>query len=353
MRILHVDGGQRWGGGQNQVRLLMHALERKHVKQLCLCPAGSPLERRLRVEGLPVETAPWNSPADLHVVRRIWSLSKDFDLLHCHEEPALQAAALPAWLRRKPTVATRRIHAGAKPGRWSRPERVIAVTDTVRRRLLESEVEDDRVVVIPPAIDIEEVHNLDWASPTLRDRLGIDETEFLVGTVGAMLDFKNQKLIPHAAALERSILWVIVGEGPERGNIEYAIKAHGVEANVRIAGSPVDARPFIREFNAFVFTSRGEALGASLLDAMALDVPVVAPDDAGPGELLGPVHAETGASLHAPDDAAALAAAIRRIRDEPDLAKKMIEAQRRRLADYRIRNTVDRVMDVYREVLGG
>jgi glycosyltransferase involved in cell wall biosynthesis len=353
MRILHLDGARRWGGGQNQVRLLMHELERRKIRQLCLCPAASPLERRLRAESLPVAAMRWRGGTDIGVARAIHRLAKDYDILHCHDGHALQLSLIPAWLRKKPIIATRRVHFAARPAVWNRPVKVIAITEAVKRRLVESGTDESRILVVNSAIDIEEVKGLEEASPSLRDRLGVDEGEFLAGTVGAMFEFKNQKLIAHAAALDRSILWIIVGEGPERGNIESAIKAHGVNAHVRLAGAPADARPFIREFNAFVFTSRGEALGTSLLDAMALDVPVVAPDDAGPGELLGPVHAETGNSLYPLDDAAALAAAVRRIRDEPELRRTMITAQRKRLGDYRIQSTVDDVVDVYRDVLGG
>jgi glycosyltransferase involved in cell wall biosynthesis len=353
VRILHVDGSSRWGGGQNQIRLLMHELARRNVRQLCLCPAASPLERRLRSEGLPAAAMAWRGGFDLRVIRAILRLSKDHDLLHCHDSHALQVCLFPAWLRKKPMVATRRVQFSAKPAAWNRPERVIAITEWVKHRLLESGIDESRITVIHSAIDIDEVKGLQAATPSLRDRLGVDEDEFLVGTVGAMFEFKNQKLIPHAAALERSILWVIVGEGPERPNIETAIKAHGVEANVRLAGAPADARPFIREFDAFIFTSRGEALGTSLLDAMALDVPVIAPDDGGPGELLAPVHAVTGASLYPADNATALAAAVRRVRDEPALRKVMIEAQRVRLGDFRIQQTADSVLDVYRDILGG
>jgi glycosyltransferase involved in cell wall biosynthesis len=353
MRILHLDGAHRWGGGQNQVRLLMHELERRHIRQLCLCPAASPLERRLRAESLPVAAMRWRGGTDISVARAIHRLAKDYDLIHCHDGHALQLALVPAWLRKTPIVATRRLHFSARPAVWNKPARVIAITEAVKRRLIESGINESRIRVVHSAIDIDEVKQLAKATPTLRDRLGVDDEEFLAGTVGAMFEFKNQKLIPHAAAIERSILWVIVGEGPERPAIEGAVKAHGVGANVRLVGATADARPFIREFNAFVFTSRGEALGTSLLDAMALDVPVIAPADAGPGELLAPVHAETGCSLYPLDDAAALAAAVRRIRDEPELRRKMVEGQRKRLVDYRIQLTVDSVVDVYRDVLGG
>ena len=57
--VLHLDAGHAWAGGQNQVRQLMRRLAAAGVDQLCVCPRGSPLERRLRQEGLPVEGVHW------------------------------------------------------------------------------------------------------------------------------------------------------------------------------------------------------------------------------------------------------------------------------------------------------
>jgi len=204
--------------------------------------------------------------------------------------------------------------------------------------------------VIPSGIDVDEVRTLPPALPGLRERLGIGSDAFVAGNVGALFDFKNQKLIPKAAAYERRVTWVIVGDGPERGTIESAIQAHGVKASVRMGGAPLDARPYIREFDAFVFTSRGEALGTSILDAMAVGVAVVAPDDAGPAEVLRPVHELTGTSLYPLDDAAALAAAVRRLRDEPGLRQRMIEAQRLRLDDFLIQRTAETTLALYHEL---
>jgi len=350
MLILHIDGGRRWGGGQNQVRLLMRELAGRDVEQLCICPQGSPLERRLRAEHLPYQGIRWNGGADLRAAFTIYRRSRDVTIIHCHDAHALQLAVLPARFRGIPLVATRRVHFPANARVWNRPDRVIAITEAVKARLLECGIDEARIRVIPSGIDVEEVRGLEAASPGLRERLGIPADAFIAGTVGAMFVFKNQKLIPHAAAIERRITWVIVGDGPERPTIEAAVAAHGVQANVRLAGAPADARPYIREFDAFVFTSRGEALGTSLLDAMALDIPVIAPDDAGPGELLRPVHQKTGATLYPLDDATALADATRRLREEEGLRSGMIEAQRMRLDEFRIQRTARAMLALYREL---
>ena len=58
-RVLHLDSSHAWGGGQNQVRLLMRELGRAGIEQLCICPASSPLAHRLRQMELPVQPIAW------------------------------------------------------------------------------------------------------------------------------------------------------------------------------------------------------------------------------------------------------------------------------------------------------
>ncbi len=353
MRVLHVDGGHRWGGGQNQVRLLMHGLAAHGVEQLCLCPQDSPLETRLRAERLPVTSMRWSGGADPGVALAIFRLAKGRDVIHAHDAHALQLGLAGAKLRSVPIVAARRTHFSMRARKWNMATRVIAVSETVRQRLLECGVRDEKISVIRSGIDVAEVENLRHASPGMRTRLGIRADAFVAGTIGTLLDYKHQTIIVQAAARARDIHWVIVGEGPERANIASAIQAHGVAANVRLAGALTDARPWLREMDAFAFPSKGEALGTSMLDAMASGVPVVAADDAGPAEVLGPVHERTGASLFPLDDAGALAAAVRRLRSDPALRQRIVALQRERLREFRIERVVEETLALYREVAAG
>lgn len=350
MRVLHVDGGRDWGGGQNQVRLLVRALAERGIDQLCLCPAGSELDVRLREERLPVEPIRWTSGNDPRAIFRILAHAADYDLIHAHDAHAMQAAILPARLRRRALIATRRTLFRTRATKWNRAYRVIAVSDAVAQRLRASGVRPDKIRVIPSAIDIVEVMALPPASPTLRERLMLPQEAFLIGNVGALIELKRQVLIPRIAARLRDFYWVIIGEGPERAAIQSAIVAHGVTQTVRMPGRLPDARRFLQELDAFVFPSVDEALGTSVLDAMARGVPVVAANSAGPAEVLRPVQQAAHVSLFPPDDADAAAALIARIHSETDLRRRVVELQNHRMREYRIDRLTDATLNVYREV---
>mgnify|MGYP001327127828 CR=1 FL=1 len=351
MRVLHVDTAHDWGGGQNQVRLLVSRLAGQGVHQLCICRAGSELDRRLRAESLPVEAVSMTSP--IAFARHIYTRASDYDLVHAHDAFALRASVIPARLRRRALLATRRTMSRTRPRAWRAPQRVIAVSDAVAHRLRTSGVRADRIRVIPSAIDVDEVISLPPASPTLRERLLLAPDAFVVGNVGPLLPVKHQVQIPRIAARLRDLHWVIIGEGPERPAILESIKAHGVGPNVRLPGRLPDARRYLQELDAFVFPSVDEALGTSVLDAMARGVPVVAADSAGPAEILRPVHDLTGVSLFPPDDADTAAAHIQRIREDAGLRRRVIGLQNQRVRDFRIERLVESTLRVYREVLDG
>jgi glycosyltransferase involved in cell wall biosynthesis len=329
----------------------MRGLAGRKIDQLCLCPRGSPLETRLHSHHLPVDGIHWPGGADPRVIVRLFRRVRGFDVIHCHDAHALQLSLLPGRMRGIPVIGTRRVTFRTRSSKWNRATCVIAISDAVRDRLVQSGVRPDRIRTIPSGIDVEEVVMLPPASPGLRDRTSIGEDTFVAGNIGTLLDFKHQTVIPHAAAHARDITWVIVGDGPERTRLEEAVKSHGVTGTVRLAGGVADARPFLREMDVFVFPSKGEALGTSILDAMAMGVPVVAADDGGPAEVLGPVHRETGVSLFPLDDAAALAEHVRRLRDDLPLRHRAAALQRDRVRDYGIENTVDATLTLYRELL--
>ncbi len=351
MRLLHIDGGRAWGGGQNQVRLLMRGLARLGAEQLCICPAGSPLEKRLLTERLPVRVITWKTGNDPRAIAAIARNVRQWDVIHAHDAHALQLAMMPARLAGVSLVATRRVPEPAQPMKWNLATRVIAISQTVRRSLLNCGVHEQRIRVVFSGVDVDEILTLVPDTPTLRERIGVARGDFLAGNIARLVSFKQQTLIPAAAARANGINWVIVGEGPQRQAIEQSIAQHRVNGRVHLAGALADARRCLSELDAFVFTSLGEALGTSILDAMARGVPVIAPDHSGPGEILRPVHEATAASLYAPGDAAALAYAVSRVRDEPALRAAMIERQRERLRDFVIQKTVDGNVAVYREVM--
>lgn len=81
---------------------------------------------------------------------------------------------------------------------------------------------------------------------------------------------------------------VILGEGPDRGRIESAVRELGLSADVAISGFEQNPYRFMARAAAFASSSQWEGFGVALVEALALGLPVVSTDCThGPAEILG------------------------------------------------------------------
>jgi glycosyltransferase involved in cell wall biosynthesis len=165
--------------------------------------------------------------------------------------------------------------------------------------------------------------------------------------VGRLVERKGVAHVIEAVALlkDPSVRLVIVGDGPERRRLEDAALCLGIADRVEFRGkipatelqeAYAGARAFVLPS---VFDSRGdtEGLGVVALEAMNHGTPVVASRIGGIPDVV-----EDGVTglLVPPGDATALAAALRRVLDEPDLARRLGEAGRRRLHEHFSQETI-------------
>lgn len=346
--VLHVDSSRQWGGGQNQVRLLMRELDKQSIHQLCICPLHSPLAARLASEQLPVWPVAWRMHLDPRALAAIAASMAGYDVVHCHDAHALQLALLPAAIRRRKVVASRRVRFKTNAFTWNRADRVIAISGTVRRVLLDSGIAPERIRVIHSGVDVTEVRAVAPAAPSLRAQLSIPADAFVVGNAGSFFEAKGQVLIPEAAGLLRDVHWLIAGEGPQRAAIVAGIDRNRVADRVHLLGWLPDARSMLSEIDAFASTSIDDALGNVVLEAMAAHVPVIAANAGGPAEVLEPVNA-VARVLFEPRNAQDLAGVVARLRD-PAVRAAVVAAQDLRIRDFEIARTAEATLQVYREL---
>ena len=150
---------------------------------------------------------------------------------------------------------------------------------------------------------------------------------FRVVSLGRLLHFKGYHLGIEAfarAAVPGSEYW-IVGDGPERHNLEALAVKLGVGDRVRFLGELArgDALSLLGEAHVFLHPSLRESGGWACLEGMAAGRPVVCFDLGGPGVQ---VTEETGIKVQAGDGAQAvtdMARALRRVADDPEAARVM------------------------------
>jgi glycosyltransferase involved in cell wall biosynthesis len=152
----------------------------------------------------------------------------------------------------------------------------------------------------------------------------------ILGTVGAFRVEKAQKDLVRAVheltARGLDVGAIIVGDGPERQEIEREIRRLGVECRVRLVGEALDVRPYLAAMDVFVLSSVAvETFSNAALEAMAMSRPIVATSVGGMDEMLQ----FGGGMMYPPGDVKALCDALMPLLESARVRRELGEQARR------------------------
>jgi glycosyltransferase involved in cell wall biosynthesis len=261
--------------------------------------------------------------------------SRRADVLHAHTGHAVGLGSLAGRGPSLRFVATRRVDFPLGSGffsRWKygRLDALAVLSTAIERQAVSGGVPVNKITVIPSGIDPSGYpHPRDRA--LFRQKHGFTAEDLLVVTVGALVPHKDQATFLRAAARVAPAYprakFLILGEGPLRGDLETLARAEGLTERVLFLGH----RPEVLEYTAmadlFVFSSAEEGLGTALLDALVIGVPTAATSAGGIPDLYGGAGVP---ELTAPGDPAALADNMRRVLDDPAEGARRVERGRER-----------------------
>jgi glycosyltransferase involved in cell wall biosynthesis len=173
----------------------------------------------------------------------------------------------------------------------------------------------------------------------------------VVGSVGRFSPEKGLEVLLEALPELESVTAVLVGDGPERARLEELAAGLGVADRVVLPGWQDEPAAQLRSFDVLVSPSHSEALPLAIVEAMLAGLPVVATDVGSVSEAVA--DGETGLLVPA-GDPAALAAAIRTLRDDPEARRRLGERGREVASQRFTPEAMARAFEaLYREILAG
>ena len=357
LSIAHVDAEQGFSGGEVQVFLLMEGLRARGHRNVLFAPPGSAGEREARRLGLETCAVAMRSDLDLPAVLRLErALARaGVDLVHLHTARATWLGGLAARRAGLPALSTRRQDRHVARSWRTRlvysklVHRTVAISPAVAMRLEHGGVPRARLATIPSAVDPARLMP-SKSRVRMRAELGLDERDLVVLTLAALVPRKGVDVLLEACArLERPTVLLVAGDGPERPTLERRAHELGFASGARFLGARADKAELLEACDVFALASRAEGLGVAALEALARARPVVASAVGGLAEAV--VHERTGL-LVPPGDAAALAAALRRLHDEPALRARLgAEGPRRVGEGFLAEQMVAAYEGLYRAVL--
>jgi glycosyltransferase involved in cell wall biosynthesis len=153
---------------------------------------------------------------------------------------------------------------------------VVAVSEEVRQRLLKAGVRNEKINLVRNGIDLRPFDN---ASPSLREISSQDHSP-IVGLVGRLATEKGVDIFLRAAARVLvelpSTKFVVVGDGPDRGQLELLLNELQIKENASLLGRRDDMPSVYASLDVMVSASRREGLPIAILEGMASTLPIIA-----------------------------------------------------------------------------
>ena len=326
MRILLLSTSMGMGGADQQILILARAMRARghEIRIVALAPLGQ-MGQEARDEGIPIESLELRrSVGQLPRIFRLVRILRTWrpHILHSHMMHAnLLASALRPVAAVPVLISTihsindggplRRVACRIASGMADRftiisrlaAEHYIA-TGALPARLLQ---------IVPNAVDIERFRSLPEARSAIRRELGLgDEFVWLaVGRFEAAKDYPT--MVAAAARLTRvspTSRLLLVGKGSLKAEVEKLLRADGLESVVRFLGVRRDVPELMSAADGYVLSSAWEGMPVVLLEAAAVELPIVATRVGGIPEVV-----EDGVTglLVPPGDATALAGAMEKI----------------------------------------
>lgn len=241
------------------------------------------------------------SPLDVKRHKKAYSQLKNllqkenYDLLHCHAPIASAIVRLAAHkagsVRVIYTAHGFHFYKGASIINWMiyyPIEKYLSkYTDTLitinredyNRALRKLKCKD--IVYIPGiGLDLEKYKGTLTDTWEKRKEIGVGRNKFLILSVGEINDNKNHQVIIRALAKLNNVdmVYVIVGKGEKRTELEELCKKLHVDGQVIFLGYRDDVKEVLQCADIFAFPSKREGLGLASLEAMAYGIPLLTSD---------------------------------------------------------------------------
>jgi glycosyltransferase involved in cell wall biosynthesis len=374
LRILHIDTGMKWRGGQQQVWWLLEGLQRAGSEQTLVVPAGSELARRavaLEQASPAVKLVHLNrtGQAEGRVLsfenaRIVRGAAQGCDVVHAHDAHAHTLA----WGAQKmargafPPVAVARRVTFSIPwlGRLKNRQPVwfIAVSEYVRRILVDSGVPAAMMRVVHDGVRAPEAAISRDQRTAAREAFRLAASQFAPGTLSSLAPEKMlEETLRWFATLPDNCSYLLgVPESQAAGEPAAALLRLAAElgcaGRVQVVSVGASATPLLAALDVFTYFSKSEGLGSAILLAMAHGLPVVASHTGGIPEIVA--HGQTGTLIDTtqPGWQAAARDAVLTLEADP-VKRNRFGTQARAFAasECGSDNMVARTTAIYREIL--
>lgn len=359
-KILHISSHHTWRGGEQQVSYLVNELQKYNCLQWILCAEGNAMEAYCEQNGIPH----YSYQNVFHKSFKNQKILKDLcekhqiDLIHCHDSHSHTLAFMSALFGNdRPVIVSRRVDFPIKDNYFSKKKynhpaisRYICVSEKIREVLSKGIEDKSKLRVVHSGIDVSRFEGK-TDTRILHRKYNIPDDTMIIGNISAIADHKDHYTFVNTAEIlikqNINAVFMIIGEGELDIEIKKYISSRGLDKHIIMTGFQENIPDILPEFNVFLFTSKTEGLGTSILDAFACKVPVVTTNAGGIPEM---VRHEFNGLMTNVGDHQSLAEETKRILEHHDLRQKLTQNAYLTLRDFSVEKMTEKTYQIYNEV---
>ncbi len=361
IKVLHIDTEKGWRGGQQQAVYLFESMLRKGYETFFACNPGSKLESYFAKKNLPYFALKMKGELDLFSAFRIAKFSKEnnINILHLHSAHAQTLGVLSKLFYNYPkTIAVRRVDFKIKNNilsKWKYNtkllDKIVCVSHAVKDVISSAVKDDGKLTVIYSGIDIHKFDEI-TGDNIVRKKYNIPENDLLVGTVAALVGHKDYPTLLRAFSIvlkkKNNISFIAIGNGKDEKEIKRLHENLRLGNKFVFVGFQENVGVFLKSFDFFVFASKMEGLGTSVLDAQSVGLPVVGTIAGGIPEA---VQDNINGLLVPPGSPEKLAEAILDLAENPQKRELFGKNAMESVKKFDINITVEKNIELYKEIL--
>ncbi|MEJ6121141.1 glycosyltransferase family 4 protein [Vibrio sp. 2-Bac 85] len=232
--------------------------------------------------------------------------------------------------------------------------RILAISDAAKQEICSQVGFENKISIVDVPVHLE-LFNIPHQNSEIRDEFNILKSDYLITAVGHFIEVKGWDIAVPAFAkvceVFPDVKLLFVGKKTSESyyqKICSQIKYFNLDDKVIFAGNRSDIPDILTASELFIFPSRSEGAGASLVEAMAAGVPCIATDAGGISEIIK--DGENGL-LFERGNSDELAKQIIRVISDIDLQTQLVETAKQGLQKFSIEVYVDSVLNHYKNLI--
>lgn len=333
MTILQYITPSRLGGAESYFLKLVEDLGARGHRVIVVTKRDTPLREELESlcaampEGARPELHFWHTHGKIDPLT-LWKLvrlikARGVQMINTHLTTASWQGTLAGKLTGIPVAAV--VHATDRKTFFQWADRLIAVSCGVAEFLGEQGVPSQKIKRLYCGLDLRDTDSAaSLPKPDAKARLGLAPDSLTIGIAASLTRRKGHRFLLDALQLLKSrgldAHVLIAGEGDQENALRAQVAALGLQNRVHFLGFRRDVHSIVAAMDVFTLPSEKEGLSIAIMEAMAMERPVVATQIAGMDEIVR--HGENG-FLVPHGDAPALADALETLLRNPALRQEL------------------------------